>query len=70
MKKKLPLICNVISIALMLAFVIKCIIDYKQYLLSFGSAPFNVWVFVNTLYMLVPSAIVFTIGLIAKKKQL
>ena len=69
MKKKLPVICNIVSAALVIAFVIKCIIDYKQYLLSFGSAPFSVWIFMNAIYLLLPAVIVFAVGLIAKKKR-
>jgi len=69
MKKKLPIICNAVSAVLVIVFVIKCIIDYKQYLASFGSAPFSVWIFMNVLYLLLPAAIVFAIGVIVKKKQ-
>ncbi len=68
MRKKLALICNIAGAFLLIAFVIKCIIDYKQYLKSFGSAPFSVWVFVNALYLLLPAAIIFLVGFIAKKK--
>lgn len=69
MKKKLPIICNAVSAVLVIVFVIKCIIDYKQYLASFGSAPFSVWIFMNVLYLLLPAAIVFAVGVIVKKKQ-
>jgi len=69
MKKKLPIICNAVSAVLVIVFVIKCIIDYKQYLASFGSAPFSVWIFMNVLYLLFPAAIVFAVGVIVKKKQ-
>ena len=69
MKKKLPIICNAASAVLVIVFVIKCIIDYKQYLASFGSAPFSVWIFMNVLYLLLPAAIVFAVGVIVKKKQ-
>lgn len=68
MKKKLPIICNAVSAVLVIAFVIKCIIDYKQYLASFGSAPFSVWVLFNALYLLIPAAIVSAVGFITKKK--
>ena len=34
MKKKLPMLCNIISAVLVIVFVIKCLIDYKQYLAS------------------------------------
>ena len=69
MKKKLPMICNIISAVLIITFVIKCITDYKQYLSSFGSAPFSVWIMVNALYLLLPAAIVFALGFIAKRRS-
>ncbi len=69
MKKKLPTICNAVSTVHVIAFVIKCITDYKQYLTSFGSAPFSVWIFMNAVYLLLPAAIVFAVGVIVKKKQ-
>ncbi|MBR2533220.1 MAG: hypothetical protein IKE50_00345 [Erysipelotrichaceae bacterium] len=68
MKKKLPIICNAASAVLVIVFVIKCITDYKQYLASFGSAPYSVWILFNALYLLIPATIVFAAGFIAKKK--
>ena len=69
MKKKLPMLSNVISAVLVIVFVIKCLIDYKQYLASYGSAPFSVWIMVNALYFLIPAVIVFGVGFIVKKRQ-
>ena len=51
MRKKLPLACNVVSAALVIAFIVKNIVDYPRYLESYGSAPFRVWVLVNALYL-------------------
>ena len=69
MRKKLPLACNIVIAALLLAFVVKCIVDYSEYQASFNSAPFHVWMLVNTLYLVIPAIIVFAIGRIIKKKQ-
>ena len=69
MRKKLPLACNVVSAALVIAFIVKNIVDYPRYLESYGSAPFRVWVLVNALYLVVPAIIVFVIGFIIKKRQ-
>ena len=68
MKSKLPMMCNVVSAILVVAFVIKCIVDYSQYSSSFNSAPFRVWVLVNALYLIIPAIIVLAIGFVAKKK--
>ena len=69
MGKKLPLACYVLSAALVIAFIVKSIVDYPRYLESYGSAPFRVWVLVNALYLVVPAIIVFVVGVIIKKRQ-
>lgn len=69
MGKKLPLACNVLSAAQVIAFIVKNIVDYPRYLDSYGSAPFRVWVLVNALYLVVPAIIVFFVGVIIKKRQ-
>ena len=69
MKSKLPMMCNVVSAILVVAFVIKCIVDYSQYSSSFNSAPFRVWVLVNALYLIAPAILVFGVGSIIKKKM-
>jgi len=69
MKKHIPGICYVVSAAFAAAFVIKSIVDYRQYLTTLNSAPFYVWVLVNALYMLIPAIIVLIIGIIVKKKH-
>jgi len=69
MKKKAPMVCNIVSAILVIAFVIKSIVDYAQYSATVNSAPFYVWVLVNTLYLVIPAIVVFIIGLIVKKKQ-
>ena len=69
MKKKLPKVCWIVSAVLVVAFVIKTIVDYTQYSADFNSAPFSVWILVNALYFIIPAIIVFVIGFIVKKKQ-
>jgi hypothetical protein len=68
MKKKVPMVCNIVSVILMIAFVIKSIVDYTQYSTTLNSAPFSVWVLVNALYMVIPAIVVFVIGFIVKKQ--
>lgn len=69
MKKiNLSKICNIISIILVIAFMVKSIVDYFQYSSTLNSAPFYVWVLVNVLCLIVPSIIIFIIGIIFRKK--
>ena len=69
MKKKAPVVCNVVSAILVIVFVFKCSADYVQYKTTLNSAPFYIWVLVDALFLLVPAIVVFIIGLIVKKKQ-
>ena len=68
MKKKIPMICNIISILLVVAFIIKSIVDYTQYTTTLNLAPFSLWIVANAVFMLIPAIVVFIIGFIAKKK--
>ena len=67
--KKIPMICNIISILSVIAFIIKCIADYKQYTGAFNSAPFSLWIGVNALILIVPAIIVFIAGIIINRKN-
>ena len=69
MAKKLPVACYIVSAVLVIAFFVKSIVDYTQYLDSYNSAPFHVWVLVNAMYFIIPAIIVFVIGAIVKKRQ-
>ena len=40
MKQKVPMICNIVSLILLIVFVIKSIVDYTQYSTSLNSARF------------------------------
>lgn len=68
MGRKLPLACYVVSFALVIAFIVKSIIDYTRYLESYGFAPFHVWVLVNALYLIIPAIITLIVGVIVKKR--
>lgn len=65
MKQKVPMICNIVSLILLIVFVIKSIVDYT----SLNSAPFYLWVLVNALFLVIPAIILFVIGFVVKKKQ-
>ena len=69
MKKKIPMLCSVVSGALVLAFVIKTVVDFVQYSPEATSAPFSVCILVNALCLLVPAAIVLAVGIILKKRR-
>ena len=69
MKKNLPLACYIVSSSLVIAFIVKSILDYTRYLESYGSAPFHVWLLVNALCMIIPAIIAFAVGVIVTKRQ-
>ena len=69
MKKNLPMVCNVVTAGLVVAFAVKSGIDYGNYSATANSAPFSTWVLMNALFFLVPAALVFGIGAMLKKKQ-
>ena len=69
MNQKGTMICNIVSLILLIVFVIKSIVDYTQYSTSLNSAPFYLWVLVNALFLVIPAIIVFVIGFVVKKKQ-
>lgn len=67
-RKKISRICNVISIALVIAFAVKCAVDYAAYSPVTTSAPFSLWVEVNAFLFLLPAILVFVIGIVLRKK--
>lgn len=68
-KKYIIKICNVSSSILAVIFVIKCILDYRQYNSMLNSAPFYLGIVVNAIYLLVPAFVLFIITKIIAKKQ-
>lgn len=69
MKKNISIVCNFISIILILAFGIKVMIDYSEYTVTLNSAPFYIWVLADALYLLLPAMIVFAVGRAVKKEH-
>lgn len=64
---KIALVCNIISICLVVGFVVKTVINYFQYSPLTNSAPFYAWIIINAIYFLLPALIVFVIGVIVKR---
>ena len=69
MKKKVPMICNIVSVVLVIAFIVKNVVDYSKYTSTLNSAPFYVWILANALYLIIPAIILFAVGGIIKKNQ-
>lgn len=61
-RKNLQKKCNIISILLIVAFVIKTIVNFFQYDAMVNSAPFYVWIITNVLFLIIPALLVFIIG--------
>ena len=58
-----------ISIILLVAFAVTTIIDYINYSTTLNSAPFSVFILVNVIMYILPSAILAIIGFIVKRKS-
>ena len=69
MKKKVPMICNIVSVVLVIDFIVKNVVDYSKYTSTLNSAPFYVWILANALYLIIPAIILFAVGAIIKKNQ-
>ena len=69
MKKKVPMICNIVSAVLVIAFIVKNVVDYSKYTSTLNSAPFYVWILANASYLIIPAIILFAVGAIIKKNQ-
>ena len=69
MKKKVPMICNIVSVVLVIAFIVNNVVDYSKYTSTLNSAPFYVWILANALYLIIPAIILFAVGAIIKKNQ-
>jgi len=57
-----------ISIVLIICFGITTGVDYLRYKSSWGSAPFYAYIIVRALEFVVPSILVFIVGVLCKKK--
>ncbi len=58
-----------ISILLLVVFVVNTIIDYINYTTTLNSAPFSVYILVNAIIFILPSAILAIIAFIIKRKS-
>lgn len=67
-KKNIRIICNIISAVLVIAFVIKTIVNYFQYDAIVNSAPFSVQILINAIFMIIPAIIAFIIGFVIDRK--
>ena len=68
MKKKYVIkACYWLSFVLAVIFIIKNILDYRQYDSMLNSAPFYLWIVVNALYFLLPALILLVAALVIKK---
>lgn len=67
-KHKLGKICQIISVILIIIFVIKTILDYQYYQSTLNSAPFEVWILVNVVELILPAIICLLTGVILKHK--
>ena len=53
---------------MVLGFFIHLFIDYQKYKVSFNSAPFWLWICVDAALWLLPAAVAFIAGFVAKKR--
>lgn len=68
MNNKISKWCNIISLVLIVWFIMKTIFDYGKYSSTLNSAPFYLWILVNALYFVLPALIIFSVGIIFKRK--
>ena len=69
MKKKYVIkACYWLSFVLAVIFIIKNILDYRQYDSMLNSAPFYLWIVVNALYFLLPALILLVVAVVIKKR--
>ncbi len=53
------MICNLISAALVLGFLVNTAVDYYRYSTTLNSAPFSLWIAVNLICFILPAILVF-----------
>lgn len=68
-RKNISLICNIISLILVIVFAVKTAVDYSKYDSLVNSAPFSVWIMINAIYFIIPAFIIFIAGCIIGKKK-
>lgn len=55
------------SVLMVLGFIIHVAVDYHTYCTTLNSAPFWIWIAVDALLWLIPSALSFVAGLVVSK---
>ena len=68
-RKLLYKLCHIVSLLLVIAFIIKNVVDYSYYSSALNAAPFYLWIIVNAIFLIIPSIIVFIIGTIIRKRH-
>jgi len=68
-RKTVSKVLFIISALLLIAFVVETCIDYGNYNSMLNSAPFSVFILVNAIMFILPSAILAIIGFIIKRKS-
>lgn len=68
MKKKIPMICNILSAVLLTAFFVKSIVDYAKYSPVENSAPFSTWLLANALYFIIPAIALLICGRLTARR--
>ncbi len=58
------------AVLMIIGFCIHVAVDYCQYSTTLNSAPFTVWILVDSLIWLVPAVLAFSAGYIVKKRKL
>ena len=69
MKNKIIKFCNIATVVLLICFVISIVTGYMRYSTTLNSAPFYVWVLVDAIYLVVPAAGLFIVGMILRKSR-
>ena len=56
------------AVLMIIGFFIHVIVDYCQYNTTLNSAPFWLWILADSFIWLMPAALAFAAGFVAKKK--
>ena len=56
------------AVLMIIGFCIHLAVDYARYSTTLNSAPFWLWIVVDALIWLLPAALAFAVGAIAKKR--
>lgn len=60
-------LCYALSFLMVIAFIIALVRDYNMYSTTLNSAPFSLWIAVDSIYFLLPAGILFALGLFFQK---